>query len=173
MAGGVEDADSLRQYEQKAAALADQLRRSGELAGTPRERVEAIFDFMHRRVLRGGYDLAYTDLRRVLDQGRYNCISATVLFNYLAGQCGLECRGLEMPGHAMSRVLLADGPVDVETTCPRWFSMTDQQKSRPPGVARQHDRRHAAAADRYEGPRGLADSDGGDDLLQPRGGPSR
>ena len=76
---------------------------------------------MHRRVLRGGYDLAYTDLRRVLDEGRFNCISATVLFNYLAGQCGLECRGLEMPGHAMSRVLLADGPVDVETTCPQWF----------------------------------------------------
>ncbi len=79
---------------------------------------------MHRRVLRGGYDLACTDLRRVLDEGRFNCISASVLFNYLAGQCGLECRGLEMPSHAMSRVLLADGPVDVETTCPQWFSVS-------------------------------------------------
>jgi tetratricopeptide (TPR) repeat protein len=122
VAGGVEDGDTLRRYEQKAQSLADELRRSGTVAGTPRRQVEAIFEFLHRRVLRGGYDLSCTDLRRTLDAGRFNCISATVLFNYFAVVCGFECRGLEMPGHAMSRVVLSDGAVDVETTCARWFS---------------------------------------------------
>ena len=103
VAGGVDD-DCFHRYEQKAAALADELRRSGKVAGTPRQRAEAVFEFLHRRVFYGGYDLAYTDLRRVLDEGRFNCISATVLFNYLAGELGLDCRGLEMPGHAMSRL---------------------------------------------------------------------
>ena len=128
VASGVQDDGALRHYEQKAAALVDELRRGATAhgvcvlrAGTPRQRVEAIFEFMHQRVLCGGYDLAYTDLRRVLDEGRFNCISAAVLFNYLAGQLGLDCRGLEMPGHAMSRVMLPDGPLDVETTCPQWF----------------------------------------------------
>ena len=121
VAGGVDDVDCLRRYEQKAAALVDQLRRSEKLTDTPRQQVEAVFEFLHEHVLCGGYDLAYTDLRRVLDDGRFNCVSATVLFNYLAGELGLDCRALEMPGHAMSRVLLPDGPLDVENTYPRWF----------------------------------------------------
>ena len=127
---GIEDVDSLRRYGQKAAALVEQLRNSDKLADAPRERVEAIFDFMHSRVLRGGYDLKNTDLRRVLDEGHYNCVTATVLFNYLAGRLGLNCRGLQMPGHAMSRLLLADGPLDVETTCPRWFQLADDPRRR-------------------------------------------
>ena len=85
-------------------------------------------------VLSGGYDLAYTDLRRVLDEGRFNCISASVLFNYLAGQFGLDCRGLEMPGHAMSRVMLPDGPLDIETTCPQWFHVAGTLRVPPSNV---------------------------------------
>jgi tetratricopeptide (TPR) repeat protein len=138
VAGGVDNLDSLRRYEQKAAALVDELRRSGKVAGTPRQRAEAIFDFMHQRVLRGGYDLAYTDLRRVLDEGRFNCISATVLFNYLAGELGLDCRGLEMPSHAMSRVVLADGVLDIETTCPQWFHVAGTLRVPSPNVAPPH-----------------------------------
>ena len=128
VAGGVDDVDSLHRYEQKAAALADELRRSGKLTGSPRQRAEAVFEFLHGRILRGGYDLAYTDLRRVLDDGRFNCVSATVLFNYLANAIGLECCGLEMPGHAMSRVSLSDGTLDIETTCPRWFHLKDDSQ---------------------------------------------
>ena len=97
-----------------------------------------IFQFMHERVLHGGYDLAYTDLRRVLDEGRFNCVSATVLFNYLAGQLGLDCHGLEMPGHAMSRVSLPDGMLDVENTCPRWFCL--QRRSAAAGGRRRRRR---------------------------------
>ena len=121
VASGVEDVDCLCRYQQKAAALADELRRSGNLSDQPRQRAEAVFQFMHQRILHGGYDLAYTDLRRVLDDGRFNCVSATVLFNYLACELGLDCHGLEMPGHAMSQVSLPDGTLDVENTCPRWF----------------------------------------------------
>ncbi len=123
VAGGVESDDSLGEYEQKAAALADGLCSPTLLAASPSQQVEAVFEFLHRRVLRGGYDLAATDLRRTLDEGRFNCVSATVMFNYFAGRLGLKCRGLEMPGHAMSRVLLAGGAIDVETTCPHWVRL--------------------------------------------------
>lgn len=135
VASGVANDDTLLSYQQKAAALANQLHRRIDPAAAPRQQVEAIFQFMHQQVLRGGYDLAATDLREVLDRGRYNCISATVLFNYLAGACGLDCRALEMPSHAMSRVRLIDGPVDVEMTCPRWFLMTEAEKSHGPAVS--------------------------------------
>ena len=148
VASGVEDADCLRRYQQKAAALADQLRRSGKLTGTPRQRVEAIFEFMHRRVLRGGYDLAYTDLRRVLDDGRFNCVSATVLFNYLAGELGLDCRGLEMPGHAMSRSRCPTARSTSRTTCPRWFRLTGDPKQQTSAAAQTIGA--AASADRSQ-----------------------
>ncbi len=134
VAGGVEDENLLRRYRDKAAALADELRRSPKLTGEPRQRAAVAFEFLHERILRGGYDLACTDLRRVLDEGRFNCISATVLFNYLAGALGLDCRGLEMPGHAMSRVLLPAGALDVETTCPQWFSTGRSNAAVPPGA---------------------------------------
>ncbi len=141
VAGGVGTADELRRYEQKAKSLAEELRRGFEgdspifvdhgFAAVPakietvpgREQVGTIFEFLHRRVLYAGYDLAATDLRVVLDQGRFNCVSATVLFNYFGGELGLKCRGLEMPSHAMSRVLLPEGAIDVETTCPCWFHL--------------------------------------------------
>jgi len=56
-------------------------------------------------------------------------VSATILFNYLAGEVGLECRGIALPGHVMSRVMLADGKLDLETTCPNWFHvLADPQK---------------------------------------------
>ena len=94
-----------------------------KLGQSPREQAEAIFRFLHERVFRGGYDLGATDLRQTLDEGRFNCVSAAVLFNYLGGQCGLECRGLEMPSHAMTRVIFPDGAIDIELTCPQWFDI--------------------------------------------------
>jgi tetratricopeptide (TPR) repeat protein len=125
VAGGIDDPASLQHYRQKASALADQLRRSAAERGTPRQQVEAIFEFLHRQVLYAGYDLACSDLRRALDGGRFNCVSATVLMNYFATQRGMDCCGLEMPGHAMTRLRLPDGTLDVETTCPHWFSLPD------------------------------------------------
>lgn len=146
VASGVNDYRGLSQYQQKAAGLADELRRSGTLGGTPHERAEAVFEFMHHRILTGGYDLAFTDLRRVLDEGRFNCVSATVLYNYLATEIGLYCCGLEMPGHAMSRVRFEGESLDVETTCPQWFARRDSPAWMSAAASKLVD--SAAAADR-------------------------
>lgn len=146
VASGTADAGDLLRYERKGAALADLLRSSGAPGETPRQRAETVFEFMHRRVLAGGYDLKNTDLRRTLDAGYYNCVTATVLFNYLADELGLDGRGLQMPGHAMSRLMLADGPLDVETTCPRWFQLKDSPAAQTAAAAGTIGA--AAAADR-------------------------
>ena len=125
VASGVEDAQVLQRYEARQAALLDELRRSGQLTGPPRQQAQVVFEFMHRRVLTGGYRTDGTDLRNALDEGRFNCVSASVLFNCLAGELGLPVCGLEIPGHAMSRLRLPDGRLDVETTCPRWFQLLE------------------------------------------------
>jgi len=59
-----------------------------------------------------------------------------VLFNYLAGELGLDCRGLEIPGHAMSRIVLPDGTLDIETTCPTWFHLMGDPKLQAAAAAK-------------------------------------
>lgn len=136
VASGVSDAEVLRRYERQVADLVAELRRSGRVTGSPRQQAQAVYEFMHRRVLRGGYQLDGTDLTVVLTQGRFNCVSASVLFNCLAAEFGLVARGLEVPGHALSRLVLPDGSLDVETTCPDWFRLLDDPKKQAEIVSR-------------------------------------
>ncbi len=123
IASGVNDSAELGHYRDRMAAWAGELKQIGGADGSPRRQVEAIFTFLHGKILKGKYDIQCTDLRQALDEGRFNCVSATVLFNCLAGEMGFSCSGLETPGHVLSRVFLPDGQLDVETTCPRWFCM--------------------------------------------------
>ena len=123
IASGVDDTSALRHYRNRVAAWAEELRQNNRMDGPQRRQVEMIFEFLHRNILYGKYNIECTDLRQALDQGRFNCVSATVLFNCLAGEFGYSCCALETPGHALSRVYLPDGPLDVETTCPRWFHL--------------------------------------------------
>jgi tetratricopeptide (TPR) repeat protein len=136
IASGLEKPDRLVYYRGRFDALADELRPRIGKAKKPPQQAQAVFEFLHRRVLTGGYQLESTDLRAALDEGRFNCVSASVLFDCLAGACGLDVCGLEMPGHAMSRLRLADGPLDVETTCARWFALLDDPAGQAEAVRR-------------------------------------
>ncbi len=126
IAGGIDRESELHDYCRKFENFVDTLRRSGKVRGMPRERASAVFAFLHQSMLRGGYNLQASDLREAIDRGRFNCVTASVLFNVLTARFELEAVGLEMPGHAMSRLLLPDETLDIETTCPRWFEKLSQ-----------------------------------------------
>ncbi len=136
VAGGVDQPKALPKYEKLLASLAAELRRSGKVDGTPQQKARAIFEFMHRRLLHGGYAHDATNPAAVLQSGRYNCVSGSVIFNCLAREFGLAVRGLELPGHAMSRVILPQGHLDVETTCVKWFELLDDPKRQAQMVSR-------------------------------------
>ncbi|NQT40635.1 MAG: hypothetical protein HQ581_24290 [Planctomycetes bacterium] len=121
IAGGVDRSDVLESNLRRWDALAAESDRLCDTADPPRQRARVIFEFLHRRVLRGGYQIDCTDLRVPLADGRFNCVSATVLYCCLAERHGLVAHGLEAPGHVLCRLALPEGPLDVETTCPRWL----------------------------------------------------
>lgn len=146
IAGGTLDEEAVRRYEARLDALAAELARSKAVAGPPRKQAEAIFEFMHRRILTGGYHLNASDVGETLDRGRFNCVSASLLYNCLAGRFGIEARGLEVPGHAMSRLVLAGQTLDVETTCPRWFELMSDPEKQADLVAETTGFRHAQGA---------------------------
>jgi len=123
LASGVDRPDRLDSYEAGLCRLVAELRESDTTAGTPRQQAQWVFEFMHRRILRGGYRLEATALTEALDRGQFNCVSASVLFHCLAREFGLPVCAMEGPGHAMTRLRLAGEIVDVETTCPEWFRL--------------------------------------------------
>jgi len=144
VASGVEDEAMLHHQESQLAGLVAELRNSGAVAGSPRRQAQAVFEFMHRRILHGGYRVDCTDLTVALDEGRFNCVSASVLYVCLAGRFGLHARGLEVPGHAMSRLLLSDGRLDVETTCADWFRLIGDPRRQSRLVEKTTGFRHPA-----------------------------
>jgi hypothetical protein len=103
------------------AVLAGDLRAKLTPSQSAEQRASATLAFLHRRLLWGGYDLWATELPSVLTSGRFNCVSATVLYNSLAAEAGLTVRALGMPQHTCSLLLDGDRRVRVEATCPDWF----------------------------------------------------
>jgi len=128
IAGGTLQEEQLRHYETKFQGWLVQLREQEISAQEPLQRAESIFRFMHERILTGGYDLRSSDLAGTLQTGRYNCVSASLLYHCLLEPFGIEAYGLEMPGHARTRVRMGDRILDVETTCSRWFEFVRSSK---------------------------------------------
>ncbi len=112
--------DRLEHYESQVAGWVARLKALGCDQGPAAYRAGEILKFLHHDVLRGGYRLEGTDVAATIDEGRFNCVTATTLFDCLAQGCGLTVRGLQSTGHTMCRVVATDGSFDVETTDPEW-----------------------------------------------------
>lgn len=108
-------------------------RRRVELAlqqrlGDPRPKTEKdrqpaanrLYLHLHERVLTGSYVDDASQLRRVLDDGCFNCLSATVFFLALADVHDLPVLPVAVRGHVYGRLSEGGSWVDVQTTCPQW-----------------------------------------------------
>jgi hypothetical protein len=128
IASGVANELEFRGTCELFAAINAELKGDPSRPATAEQRADKTLAFMHRRLLSGGYDLYATELPRVLATGRYNCVSATVLFNCLAAEGGLDVGALRLPNHTCAE--LADGAqrVRVETTCADWFAVRDRPR---------------------------------------------
>ncbi len=93
-------------------------------------RAEKILVFMHEELMLGGYQLEQTTMENLFSNGRYNCVTATILYCCLGRAAGLEVRAVELPGHAMCWVKTERGEIDVETTCATWFQYLDDAATR-------------------------------------------
>ncbi|MCL2117769.1 MAG: tetratricopeptide repeat protein [Planctomycetaceae bacterium] len=126
VAEGLSDRQRVDAYRKKGASLLRHV--------APHEksrRVQAVFETLHGRLLTGKYDVACTNLAQAIDTGDFNCVSATVLFHAMAQQAGFDVCGLEMRGHALSRVRFDQQVIDLETTCADWFHLSEHERHRP------------------------------------------
>ena len=136
IAGGVRDAKQLKASMDRFDRLVERAASSIEKGTEAEALARKLFDFMHREILVSGYELECTDLAATLKGGQFNCVSSTVLYNCLAARFGLDPVGMELPGHAMSRLRIDGKNVDVETTCPAWFRLQHDPKRRAALIAK-------------------------------------
>jgi len=111
-----------------AAELKAELKNEAHLSPTWQQNAERTLAFLHRRLLRGGYDLYATELPEVLTTGRFNCVSATVLFNSLAAEAGLHVGALRLPNHTCTELLDDERRIRIEATCTDWSAASARSR---------------------------------------------
>lgn len=129
IASGVANEAELRGTCELFAVIAAELKSSPGNAASAEQRAEKTLAFLHSRILSAGYDLYATPLPRVLATGRYNCVSATVLFNSLADSIGLEVSALRLPNHTCTELLEGERRIRIEATCADWFAARDGRRA--------------------------------------------
>ena len=119
--GGARDRQELdafrRRFEQKVAPIV--ARASG--LSTPAERAAALLGALHpartsQAPLLREYAVNATTLVDIIETGRYNCVSATIVFTILATRLGLDANPVLTPTHARAAVRVGGRRVPVETT---------------------------------------------------------
>jgi len=88
---------------------------------SPLIRVQQAFRGLHSEILHGGYHINASNPGEAIQTGRFNCVSATILFKLIAKSLGFEVRVLQSPTHAYCAVKCGEQWVPVECTCPTWF----------------------------------------------------
>jgi hypothetical protein len=121
-AGGIVDPRVLETYRRRFEHWIAELQVSGQVVGSERDKARAILEYLHNRVLTGGFVETSTTLDKPFEAGTFNCISSVVLFRCLAERFGLTAYGVETPGHAYAMVQTGAGPIVVQTTCRDWFA---------------------------------------------------
>lgn len=92
-------------------------------------RASALLESLHRKWLRQ-YDARATTVVELLADGRYNCLSAAVLYNLAAERAGIDASGELLPTHARSIVKMRSGhSVVVEATSPHGFNPDPKTQS--------------------------------------------
>lgn len=103
--------------------------------------VADVFQEMHQRFLTGHYDASCSQLTTTLTAGHYNCVTATILFQCLCRDFGVDTTPIGVPGHVHSRVINKHS-FDIETTYPQWFDLdtnTERATSSDPAARTLND----------------------------------
>ncbi len=124
IASGSSDAE----YAAKCRTRIERLRASVERAITDemsvRDRAREIFRRLHAELLTGQYRATCTELHRTLDDGHYNCVTATILYRCLCEKFGVPVKTIAETGHVYCR-LEGDRPIAIQTTTTEGFAAID------------------------------------------------
>ena len=85
-------------------------------------RARRIHTILHEKFL-GEYDPAADGLQQVVREGRYNCLSASLLYGLVLRQLGYRPQIIETPGHLFVSLRIGERVIYVETTASLGFDI--------------------------------------------------
>lgn len=122
IASGVTDAGKIAQYRSDFADRTATLLDICSNDESEKTKPERVYDFLHNELLTGKYHSTCTELNRAFDDGDYNCVTATILYDCISRAHGLSPVAVATNTHVRSR-FLGEPSFDVETTCREWFDV--------------------------------------------------
>jgi len=129
------DAEELARREMRVLAEVDRIeQRLGE--GRPGyRRARRLHRILHRDYFRE-YIADADDVYGMIENGRYNCLSASLLYGLIARRMGYRPEIIKLPGHLLIRLQVRGESVDVETTSLWGFNLPQYTELRPidPGM---------------------------------------
>lgn len=142
IASGIDQPQRLEECRRRFQELCDRLQARQAPIETRRDLAVAVLAFLHQEVLTQNYQIETTQVDQALMTGHYNCVASTILFRCLSAEMGEVPVVVATPSHVFCRY---PGParIDVETTCPDWFTLSassavvaDHPASQASGAAR-------------------------------------
>lgn len=113
VASGVEDRQELAAWKEEYARSCEKIIAEA-LERPPADRAGVLHELLHARLLTGRYDRSASDLRRVLREGKYNCLSSVALFWVIGVAGGLKLEIWTRPGHAYLKLHTEQGVVEFD-----------------------------------------------------------
>ncbi len=104
VASGVADKATREIYIAKINAITEISRKVVEGATTPENKAFRLAFVLYNTQLKGGFDDDQVDIRKLLDEHKFNCVSSCVLFNLVGNRLGLKTRAVNLPGHVFLRM---------------------------------------------------------------------
>ena len=100
---------------ERIKSIAQEIKNSPGLPGNNKDRAEFVLNYMHKNILRT-YSLYQTRIDTLLSNGRYNCVSSSVLYSILCESLGIKTFGVVTRDHAFVIIPAEETEIDVETT---------------------------------------------------------
>lgn len=119
IASGVDCPVELSQHVDRFTTITYQAFLSSDSVATDAAiQADELLQRLHRLVLIGDYDPFCTEIDRTLATGTFNCVTSTILFQYLAQLHGLTVTTIGQPDHVFCRIP-GYPPITIETTSPQ------------------------------------------------------
>lgn len=103
-AANITDEPSRKRYAKKLDNITNGARKIVADCKTPEEKADKLAKFLFAGPCYGGFEDNQVDMRKLLDKGKFNCVSSCVLFNLVGSRVGLKTRAVTIPGHVFLRM---------------------------------------------------------------------
>lgn len=117
VASGVEEVQELARWAGEYVPRRERIARA-VLREPPEHRAAKLHELLHASIFKGPYARSASDLRLVLRDGTYNCLTAAALCWDLGQAAGLDMEIWTRPGHVYLKLQSPHGPVPWEPGMP-------------------------------------------------------